>query len=159
MSVPSREDVGEYKQLREEVEYHVGRLNGKYSTLHNTPVHFIHGSVEFTRLCAMYALAEVAMVTPLVDGMNLVAKEFVACKRDEDGVLVLSEFAGAAQELFNATVVNPYDAQGVADALTDGLRTTPEERTERMKLMRQRVITCDAAWWGARSWRIWHRVR
>lgn len=148
VSVPSREDVGEYKQLREEVEYRVGRLNGKYSTLHNTPVHFIHGSVEFTRLCAMYALAEVALVTPLVDGMNLVAKEFVACKRDENGVLVLSEFAGAAQELFNATVVNPYDAQGVADALTDGLRTTPEERAERMKLMRQRVIDCDAAWWA-----------
>jgi trehalose 6-phosphate synthase/phosphatase len=148
VSVPSREDVEEYKDLREEVEFRVGRLNGKYSTLHNTPVHFVHGSVEFNRLCAMYALAEVALVTPLVDGMNLVAKEFIACKRDRDGVLVLSEFAGAAEELINATLVNPYDARGVADALGDALRTSPQERTQRMAPMRERVKKCDAAWWA-----------
>lgn len=148
VSVPSREDVDEYKELREEVEFRVGRLNGKYSTLHNTPVHFIHGSVEFTRLCAMYALTEVALVTPLVDGMNLVAKEFIACQRDATGVLVLSEFAGAAEELFNATLVNPYDAQGVADALAEALRTSPEERARRLGPMRHRVMECDAAWWA-----------
>jgi trehalose 6-phosphate synthase/phosphatase len=148
VSVPSREEIEEYKSLLEEVESRVGRLNGKYSTLQNTPIHFIHGSIDFTRLCAMYALAEVALVTPLVDGMNLVAKEYVACQRDAAGVLVLSEFAGAAAELFNATLVNPYDAQGVADALTDALRTSPEERKDRMTPMRQRVMTCDADWWA-----------
>ena len=148
VSVPSREDVDEYKDLRQEVEYRLGRLNGKYSTLHNTPVHFIHGSVEFTRLCAMYVLAEVALVTPLVDGMNLVAKEFIACQRDATGVLVLSEFAGAAEELFNATLVNPYDAQGVADALAEALKALPEERARRLGPMRHRVMECDAAWWA-----------
>lgn len=150
VSVPSREDVAEYKELREEVEYRVGRLNGKYSTLDNTPIHFIHGTVEFTRLCAMYALAEVALVTPLADGMNLVAKEFIACKRDRDGVLVLSEFAGAAEELVNATIVNPYDAQGVANAIGDALRLPVEARIERMAPMRERIIQCDAAWWARR---------
>lgn len=148
VSVPSREDVDEYKSLREEVEYRVGRLNGKYSTLHNTPIHFIHGSVEFTRLCAMYALTDVALVTPLVDGMNLVAKEFVACQGGNPGVLVLSEFAGAAEELFNAVVVNPYDAQGVADWITAALAMPEPERRERMAPMIERVTQCDAAWWA-----------
>ena len=148
VNVPSREEIEEYKTLLEEVEARVGRLNGKYSTLQNTPLHFIHGSVDFTRLCAMYALAEVGLVTPLVDGMNLVAKEYIACQRDSAGVLVLSEFAGAAEELYNAILVNPYDAQGVADALQAALRMPPEERTERMAPMRQRVTTCDADWWA-----------
>jgi trehalose 6-phosphate synthase/phosphatase len=130
------------------VEYRVGRLNGKYSTLHNTPIHFIHGTVEFTRLCAMYVLTDVALVTPLADGMNLVAKEFIACKRDRDGVLVLSEFAGAAEELVNATIVNPYDAQGVANAIADALRLPAEARRERIAPMRERIIECDASWWA-----------
>lgn len=148
ISVPSREDVTEYRELREEVEYRVGRLNGKYSTLHNTPIHFIHGTVEFTRLCAMYVLTDIALVTPLADGMNLVAKEFIACKRDRDGVLVLSEFAGAAEELVNATIVNPYDAQGVANAINDALRLPAEARRERLAPMRERIMECDAAWWA-----------
>lgn len=148
VNVPSREEIEEYKSLLEEVEARVGRLNGKYSTLHHTPIHFLHSSVDFTRLCAMYALADVGLVTPLVDGMNLVAKEYVACQRDAAGVLVLSEFAGAAAELFNATLVNPYDAQSVADAIADALRVAPAERQERMAPMRQRVIACDADWWA-----------
>ncbi|HEY2585066.1 MAG TPA: bifunctional alpha,alpha-trehalose-phosphate synthase (UDP-forming)/trehalose-phosphatase [Tepidisphaeraceae bacterium] len=148
VNVPSREEIAEYRSLLEEVEARVGRLNGKYSTLQHTPIHFIHGSVDFTRLCAMYALADVGLVTPLVDGMNLVAKEYVACQRDHAGALVLSEFAGAAAELFNATLVNPYDAQSVADALADVLRATPEERKERIAPMRQRVMKCDANWWA-----------
>src|SRR5205814_637379 len=83
---------------------------GRHATLHNSPIHFIHGSVDFTDLCALYVLAEVAMVTPLIDGMNLVAKEFVAAQRENPGVLVLSEFAGAAEELLGSLVVNPNDA-------------------------------------------------
>jgi trehalose 6-phosphate synthase/phosphatase len=116
--------------------------------LHNTPVHFVHDSVEFTRLCAMYALAEVALVTPLADGMNLVAKEYVACKRELPGVLVLSEFAGAAEELFNATLVNPYDARGVADAIAAALQTSAASESDRMGPMRQRVMKFDADWWA-----------
>jgi trehalose 6-phosphate synthase/phosphatase len=148
VNVPSREEIEEYKSLLEEVEARVGRLNGKYSTLQHTPINFIHGSVDFTRLCAMYALADVGLVTPLVDGMNLVAKEYVACQRDNPGVLVLSEFAGAAAELFSAIQVNPHDAEGVADALAEALRASPEERRERMEPMRQRVMKCDADWWA-----------
>lgn len=148
ISVPSRERVEEYQELLAEVESQIGRLNGKYATVNNSPIHFIHGTVTFTELCALYALAEVAMVTPLRDGMNLVAKEYVAAQRDGTGVLVLSEFAGAAEELFNAVVVNPYDAQGVAASLRIALETTIEQRRERMRPMRDRVMKFDASWWA-----------
>ncbi len=150
VSVPSREAVEEYQTLREEVESRVGRLNGKYATLHNSPVHFIHGSVEFPDLCALYALAEVALVTPLIDGMNLVAKEFIACQGDGDdaGVLILSEFAGAAEELFNAQLVNPYDLQSVADNLTAALAMPAAERRARIQPMRDRVMKHDAQRWA-----------
>ncbi|HEX8916762.1 MAG TPA: trehalose-6-phosphate synthase, partial [Humisphaera sp.] len=103
VAVPSREGVEAYKALREEIEYRVGRMNGRFATLHASPVQFIYGSVKFHELCGLYVLADVAIVTPLMDGMNLVAKEYVACQPDADvpgdengpGVLVLSEFAGA----------------------------------------------------------------
>ena len=148
VSVPSREGVKEYQDLREEVESRIGRINGKYATLHNTPIHFIHGSVKFAELCALYALADVAIVTPLRDGMNLVAKEYIACQADDPGVLVLSEFAGAAEELFNALIVNPYDAQAVATAMEQGLLMSQRERQERMAPMRQRVMQFDAQTWA-----------
>ncbi len=148
VSVPSRENVEEYRELREEVEARVGRINGKYTTLNNAPLHFIHGSIDFTELCALYALADVGLVTPLIDGMNLVAKEYVAAQRDARGVLVLSEFAGAAEELLGAMSVNPYDAREVADAVAEALQMPAEQRQHRMKPMRQRVMTFDAARWA-----------
>src|SRR5439155_6133602 len=95
-----------------------------------------------------YALSDVAIVTPLRDGMNLVAKEYVACQAQDPGVLVLSEFAGAAEELFNALIVNPYDAQAVANAMAQGLTMPREEREARMAPMRQRVMKFDAQWWA-----------
>ena len=121
VSVPSREGIEEYQHLVEEVESRVGQLNGKYATLLNSPIHFIHGSIPFVDLCALYALADIALVTPLIDGMNLVAKEFIACQRENAGLLILSEFAGAAEELFNALLVNPYDSAAVAGTLTYAL--------------------------------------
>ncbi len=148
VSVPSREGVEQYQELREDVEARVGRLNGKYTTLRNSPIHFIHGSVSPTELTALYAIAEVALVTPLIDGMNLVAKEYVACQRDEPGVLVLSEFAGAAEELYHSLIVNPYDAQAVAGCLREALAMPPDERATRMHGMRQRVMEVDAAAWA-----------
>jgi trehalose 6-phosphate synthase/phosphatase len=148
ISVPSREAVPEYQQLREEVESRIGRINGKYATVHNSPIHFIHGSIEFAELCALYALADVAIVTPLRDGMNLVAKEYIASQGQDPGVLVLSEFAGAAEELFNAVIVNPYDAQAVANAMEQALTMGRQERESRMAPMRQRVIQFDAQWWA-----------
>ena len=148
VSVPSREGVEQYQELRAEVEARVGRINGEYATLHNTPVHFIHDSVEFPALCAAYATADVALVTPLRDGMNLVAKEYVACQRDSAGALILSEFAGAAEELFNALIVNPYDAKAVADAIAHALEMSEDERRERMEPMRRRVMGFDARTWA-----------
>lgn len=148
VSVPSREGVEEYQALREEIEHRVGRINGKYATLTNSPIKFIHGSVDFADLCALYAIAEVCVVTPLIDGMNLVAKEYIACQRDEPGVLVLSEFAGAIEELHSAIIVNPYDTKANADAIHQALNMPIEERRERMRLMRKRVIEYDAQAWA-----------
>ena len=148
VSVPSREGVEEYQDLRAEVEARIGRINGTYATLRSSPIRFIHGSVAFVDLCALYALADVGLVTPLVDGMNLVAKEYIACQRDHAGVLILSEFAGAAGELFNAILTNPYDAEGVADALREALALSTEEKVARNKTMRARVMKYDARHWA-----------
>jgi trehalose 6-phosphate synthase/phosphatase len=148
VSVPSREGVEEYQVLREEVEARIGHINGRYTTLSNAPVHFIHGSVDFTQLAALYVLADVGLITPLIDGMNLVAKEFVACQGGNPGVLVLSEFAGAAEELFNAVIVNPYDATAVADAIAQALEMPADEKAARMAGMRERVMQMDAQSWA-----------
>ncbi|MBV8275620.1 MAG: trehalose-6-phosphate synthase, partial [Verrucomicrobia bacterium] len=148
VSVPSRENIEEYQHLVEEVESRIGQLNGKYATLLNSPIHFIHGSIPFVDLCALYALADVALVTPLIDGMNLVAKEFIACQRENAGLLILSEFAGAAEELFNARFVNPYDSDAVAAALIDALSTPVDQRRSGIQAMRERVIRYDAQHWA-----------
>ncbi len=148
VSVPSREGVEEYQELRAEVEARIGRINGTYATLRSSPIRFIHGSVDFIDLCALYACSDVGLVTPLIDGMNLVAKEYIACQREHAGVLILSEFAGAAGELFNAMLVNPYDAQGVAGALRDALALSPEEKLARNRPMRERIMKYDARHWA-----------
>jgi trehalose 6-phosphate synthase/phosphatase len=148
VSVPSREGIEEYQHLVEEVESRVGQLNGKYATLLNSPILFIHGSIPFVDLCALYALADIALVTPLIDGMNLVAKEFIACQRENAGLLILSEFAGAAEELFNALLVNPYDSAAVAETLTDALALPTEEKRNRILPMRVRVMRYDARHWA-----------
>ncbi len=152
VSVPSREEVDEYRTLKAEVEAAVGRINGRHATASHSPIHFVYGSVNYTELMALYSLAAVALVTPLIDGMNLVAKEYVAAQDVSDhgnpGVLVLSEFAGAAEELFNATIVNPYDVDAVATAIADALAVPPAEARRRMAPMRQRVMAFDAARWA-----------
>src|ERR1700693_5042817 len=148
VSVPSREGIEEYQQLVEEVESRVGQLNGKYATLVDSPIHFVHAPIPFVDLCALYALADIALVTPLIDGMNLVAKEFVACQRENAGLLVLSEFAGAAEELFNALLVNPYDSAAVAGTVTDALALPIEEKRNRILPMRERVMRYDARHWA-----------
>jgi trehalose-6-phosphate synthase len=115
VAVPSRERVPAYADLRREVAELVGEVNGDLGTPEWQPVVYLRRSIERTELAALYAAADVAWVTPLRDGMNLVAKEFVACQRGRSGVLVLSEFAGAAQELGEALRINPYDEVGTAD--------------------------------------------
>jgi len=148
VSVPSRGGIEEYQALRAEVETRVGRLNGKYATLRNSPIHFIFDSIPFTDLCALYAIADVAIVTPLIDGMNLVAKEFVLCQRENAGCLILSEFAGAAEELFNAFLVNPYDVRAVAETLSTALALSTEQKRALIDPMRERVIRYDARHWA-----------
>ncbi len=148
VSVPSREKVEEYAALREETESQVGRINGKYATLNSSPIRFIHGSVDFTDLCALYATADVGLVTPLIDGMNLVAKEYIACQREHDGVLMLSEFAGAAEELSNAVLVNPYDTTAVAQKLREALEMSDEEKHASNQPMRDRIMKFDAQHWA-----------
>ncbi len=148
IAVPSREEVGSYRELKETVELTVGHINGQYATVRNIPLNFINRSVPFAELASLYARADIALVTPLVDGMNLVSKEYLACQNDGDGVLILSEFAGAAQELFSAVLVNPYDVDEVSRAIAAALEMQPEERRARLLPMRRRVLQYNAAHWA-----------
>jgi trehalose 6-phosphate synthase/phosphatase len=147
VAVPSRGEVAEYRAFQRTVNEIVGRINSATSTIGNVPVHYLHRSVPEDALAALYRVAVVMLVTPLRDGMNLVAKEFVATRVDEDGVLVLSEFTGAADELGDALMVNPYDIDGVADAIETALAMAPEERRTRMRSLRQRVAACTVHQW------------
>jgi trehalose 6-phosphate synthase/phosphatase len=148
INVPSRGDVPEYQDLLEDLQGRVGQINGKYATIKNVPVHFIHKSINFSQLCALYSLADVALVTPLIDGMNLVAKEYLACQQDKNGVLILSEFAGAAQELPNALIVNPYNVIEVVQSIKKALELTEAEKLKMNLPMKERVIKYDARHWA-----------
>ena len=150
VAVPSRGLVDSYQTFRRQVEEAVGRINGSCATLRSTPIHYMHRSVSMKELVSLYCAADVMLVTPLRDGMNLVAKEFVASRIDDDGVLVLSEFAGAAAELADAVVVNPYDVENVAEAIRVALAMPADERRQRMQRLRTRVAEFDVhAWAGA----------
>jgi trehalose 6-phosphate synthase/phosphatase len=148
VAVPSRENVGAYRELREEVDAVVGRLHGEYSTASFSPIHYLYRGLSQPEIVALYRAADACLVTPLRDGMNLVAKEFVASRPDEDGVLVLSEFAGAAAELSEALLVNPYDVEQTAAAFHRALTMPEDERRTRMGVLRGRVMTYDVAWWA-----------
>jgi len=148
VAVPSRGKVASYQRFRRRVEARVGRINGTYGTLRSVPVHYVHQSVSPHDLVALYRAADVMLVTPLRDGMNLVAKEFVASRVDEDAVLVLSEFAGAAAELNGAITVNPYDVDRVADSIHRALSMSREERRARMRTLRRGVLEHDVHAWA-----------
>ena len=148
VAVPSRGGVDSYQRFKREVEESVGRTNGECGTLNFTPVHYIHRTVTQTELAALFRAADVMLVTPLRDGMNLVAKEFIASRVDDDGVLVLSEFAGAAAELDGALTVNPYDVDAVASNLYRALSMLRPERSERMRRLRRRVCEHDVHAWA-----------
>lgn len=151
ISVPSREGVTEYQELKVEIERLVGEINGRFATVGWVPVQYYYRSVPKRTLIALYRMAEVAFVTPLKDGMNLVAKEYCACQVDGEGVLVLSEFAGAAAQLEGgALLVNPYDIEGVAEALKRALDLPLEERKERLRRMKRRIRRQDVFWWAER---------
>jgi trehalose 6-phosphate synthase/phosphatase len=148
IAVPSREGVRAYRQVREEVESLVGRINGMYAVPTWAPIQYVHRGVSRSLLIGLYRAADVMVVTPVRDGMNLVAKEFVAARTDDGGVLVLSEFAGAAEEMNEALIVNPYDVDETAEAMHTALVMSPNERAERMRALRERVTTHDVARWA-----------
>jgi trehalose 6-phosphate synthase/phosphatase len=148
INVPSRESVPEYQDLLQELQGRVGEINGKYATITNVPIHFIHRSVDFSELCALYSLADVAIVTPLIDGMNLVAKEYLICQQERSGVLILSEFAGAAQELPNALIVNPYNINEVAQSIKRAVSLSEAEKQKLVEPMKLRVTQYDAKYWA-----------
>ncbi len=146
---PSRERVEAYRTLREEVEQTVSRINGQHAELGSTPVHYLHQSYPREEMAALYLAADVMLVTPLRDGMNLVAKEYVACRNDESGALVLSEFTGTADEFGGAFLVNPHDIEGMKDTIMRATEVRPAEARRRMRSMRRRVREHDVAHWAA----------
>jgi trehalose 6-phosphate synthase len=145
---PSREAVGAYDDLRRRMDSLCGAINGDYGELDWMPVRYIHRNVARKRLPGLYRASRVALVTPLRDGMNLVAKEFVAAQDPADpGMLVLSRFAGAAEQLKEALMVNPYDAHGTAQAIQRALSMPLEERIQRHEALMSRIRKHDVHWW------------
>lgn len=145
---PSRERVQTYMQLRDEIELTVGRINGDYGTISHQAVSYLHHGFPREEMAALYLAADVMLVTALRDGMNLVAKEYVAARSDEDGVLVLSEFAGASDELRSALLINPHDIDGLKDSILRAIAMPRAERRRRMKTLRKRVRDNDVAHWS-----------
>ncbi|MCG3203283.1 MAG: Trehalose-6-phosphate synthase [Gammaproteobacteria bacterium] len=147
--VPSREHISTYFDLRTQIEQLVSRINGEFTEPGGwVPIHYVFRSLDPVDLLAYYRAAEVALVTPLKDGMNLVAKEYCTCSIEEDCVLVLSEFAGAAAQLRGgALMVNPYDIEGVADAIYRACCMPEQERRRRMRRMRREIMRRDLFWW------------
>lgn len=148
--VPSREGIGQYQALKEQVENLVGQINGRFTRPGGwVPIHYVFRQLDPVELLAYYRAAAVALVTPLKDGMNLVAKEFCACQHDEEGVLVLSEFAGAAAELRSgALLVNPYDVVEMAGAICTALSMGADERRRCMRRLRRTIRRHDVFWWS-----------
>ncbi len=150
IAVPSRERIPRYRELKAQVDRLVGEINGQYGSPDWTPVIYIRRPVDRADLVALYAASDLGWVAPLRDGMNLVAKEYVACQKGADGVLVLSEFAGAAAEMGEAVIVNPYDEEQTAVAIERALALPAEERRDRMAALHRRVTRNSAFAWADR---------
>jgi trehalose 6-phosphate synthase len=148
LATPSRERVENYQILREDIERQVGHINGDYGEVGHPVVHYLHRPVPRDELVAFYVASDVMLVTPLRDGMNLVAKEYVACRGDLGGALVLSEFTGAAAELRQAYLVNPHDLEGVKDAIETAINQPVEEGRHRMRALRRQVLAHDVDRWA-----------
>ena len=159
VATPSRERVGQYILLRDDINRLVGRINGDVGRIGQQPVTYLHASYPREEMAALYRAADVMVVTPLRDGMNLVAKEYVACRYDDKGALVLSEFAGAASELKSAYQVNPHDINGMKQMLLAAINADPRENARRMKAMRRQVMENDIDLWAANFLRELNAVR
>ncbi|HEY6857823.1 MAG TPA: trehalose-6-phosphate synthase [Mycobacterium sp.] len=148
LATPSRERVESYQKLRDDIERQVGHINGEYGEVGHPVVHYLHRPVPRDELIAFFVASDVMLVTPLRDGMNLVAKEYVACRSDLGGALVLSEFTGAAAELRQAYLVNPHDTEFVKDAIEAALNQSGEEGRRRMRALRRQVLVHDVDRWA-----------
>ena len=148
LATPSRERVESYIAMRESIERQVGHINGEHGDIGHPIVHYLHRPIPRDELIAFFVAADVMLVTPLRDGMNLVAKEYVACRSDLGGALVLSEFTGAAAELRQAYLANPHHLEGVKDAIEAALNQAPDEGRRRMRAMRRQVLVHDVDLWA-----------
>ncbi|GAB3771684.1 trehalose-6-phosphate synthase [Nocardioides ginsengisegetis] len=148
VATPSREQVEQYRILRDEIDRLVGHINGDLGRIGRPAISYLHSSYPREEMAALYRAADIMVVTPYRDGMNLVAKEYVATRYEDDGALVLSEFAGAADELRQAWLVNPYDINGMKSALLEAYAADERERGRRMKAMRKTVLQHDVAAWA-----------
>jgi trehalose 6-phosphate synthase/phosphatase len=146
--VPSRENVGQYQSMKRQIDEAIGRINGRYGSLDWTPIAYQYTSLPFDDVVAFYAAGDVALVTPLRDGMNLVAKEYVACCTDQRGVLILSEMAGASRELGEAITINPATREEIAQALETALEMAPDEQARRLSIMQERLRKHDVHRWA-----------
>ncbi|MCZ0960292.1 alpha,alpha-trehalose-phosphate synthase (UDP-forming) [Paracoccus benzoatiresistens] len=146
---PTREAVDAYQQIREETEHLAGRINGQFATVNWTPIRFIHRPIPRNELAGLYRQARIGLVTPLADGMNLVAKEYVAAQDPADpGVLILSRFAGAAEQLTEALIINPHDPTEMAQAMHQAIDMGLEERQARHAALLRCVMEHDVGWWS-----------
>jgi len=145
--VPSRDTIPAYTERKKMLEELISTINGKHSSIQWQPIIYRYNHLEFDQLMALYRAADVALITPLRDGMNLVAKEFVASRIDQQGVLILSELTGAASELSEAIIVNPIDRTEVGNAINQALTMTAKEQQERMELMQKRLKDYDVSRW------------
>ncbi|TPX18272.1 uncharacterized protein E0L32_002781 [Thyridium curvatum] len=148
VAVPSREGVDEYQALWRETNELVGRINGKFGTAEYMPIHWLYHSVTFEEMTSLYAIADACLVTSTRDGMNLVSYEYVAAQRDRHGVLILSEFAGAAQSLMGAVIINPWNTEDVAKAIETALTMPAEQREANYKKLQRYVYQYTSQWWG-----------
>ncbi|WP_460951275.1 bifunctional alpha,alpha-trehalose-phosphate synthase (UDP-forming)/trehalose-phosphatase [Spirosoma daeguense] len=146
--VPSRDKIGQYQELKREIEETIGRINGRFGTIGWRPIVYSYNSLTFTELLALYTACDIALITPIRDGMNLVCKEFVASRYDHKGVLILSELAGAARELQDALIINPTDTQEMAEAIRQGLEMPESEQKQRMLHMRKHLQNHNVFRWS-----------
>jgi trehalose 6-phosphate synthase len=149
VATPSRERVDQYRILRDDIDRLVGRINGDLGRIGRPVISYLHSSFPREEMAALYRAADIMVVTPFRDGMNLVAKEYVACTFDDDGALVLSEFAGAADELRQAYLVNPYDINGMKARMLEAYDADPKDLSRRMRAMRKTVAENDVAHWAS----------
>ena len=148
LAIPTRSNVEKYQLMKSEVDELVGKINGKYATINWTPIWYFYRSFPFERLIELYIASEIALITPIRDGMNLVAKEFIASKTDRKGVLILSEMAGAAKEMSEALIINPHNTEEMADAIKEALLMPENEQIERNTVLQNRLKRYNIEKWA-----------